>query len=236
MAYYIAVQKEDGSYLGLNIKKSGYFGNSYTYQERGACTLEEIDRYTTRYSNEAFFKSCLLSEKIFPIDDIEHPLVIYYYKKDENGKEERKISDYILYKESKSFVENPALVIEYIFNKAKENDYLFFRQLADTLPANLTTASLVTKIASLLEKNATNERDELGLNNCSPLGDNMVTATAKLLIYKNHIIKENGTVTYTKEINHESFHSLLAFISNYEKMQSKDKNSGYTKTLKLEEN
>lgn len=236
MAYYVAVQKKNGNYLGINIKASGFFDALSKYQEVGACTLEEIDRYTTRYSNEALFKGCLLSERILPKDDIEQPLVIYYYKKDENGKEERIVSDYILYKESKSFIENPTLVIDYVLKKAKENDYLFFRQLADTLPANLTSASLVTKIASLLENNAINGSNELRLDVCLPLEDNIVTATTKLLIYNNHIIPENGTVTYTGEINHESFHNLLAFISSYEKALLKDKSSGYAKTLKLEEN
>lgn len=234
MAYYVAVQKKNGNYLGINIKESGYFDKPFSYKEIGACTLEEIDRYTTRYPYEVFFKRCILSEGILSIDDINQPLVIYYYKEDENGKEERKVSDYILYKDSKKYIENPLLVIDYVLKKAHDNDYIFFRKLADTIPVNQICASSVTKIALLLERNTINGNNELKSDIYPSFGDEMITEVIKLLIYNNRIIPNSGTVTYTKEINFESFHNLLVFISNYEKELAKDKASGYKKSLKSE--
>ena len=37
MAYYFAVETEENTYVGKNIKKSGYFGNNFTYKNHCEC-------------------------------------------------------------------------------------------------------------------------------------------------------------------------------------------------------
>lgn len=232
MAYYFAVQKKDKNYVGANIKKSGYFDLPSTYSESCACTLEEIDRYTTRFPNESFFKRCLVSEEILSQEDIDQPLSIIYVEDEDKEFQSWQVKGSILYFESKKYIENTQTVIDYIETKTKENDYTFFRELAQTMSQTSISASLVTRIASLLEKSVLDGEKVKELDAVNPLGENMVIATAKMLIYKNCIVPETGSVTYTNDLNYEAFHNLVSFITNYEKTLEKDKSSchKYVKT------
>lgn len=230
MAYYFAVQKKDGNYLALNIKESGYFDSPYKYEEPCACTLEEINKYTTRYTNERLIKNCLISEGILSMDDEEQQLVIIFVEDDDKEYKSWKVKGKILYKDSKNFVENTQLVLEYIIKKAEENNFTFFRELATTLPSNLVSTARITRIASLLEKSIVNGTREPELDSVTSLGENFIVNTAKILIYKPQIIPETGAVTHTDEVDPEAFHNIVSFIRDYETRLKKDKNSGYTKT------
>lgn len=227
MAYYFAVQEKNKNYIGANIKKSGYFDIPYTYSEQCACTLEEIDKYTTRFPNEMFLKRCLISEEILSEKDIEQPLSIIYVEDNDKEFQSWQVKGSILYIESKPFIDNPQSVIGYIQNKAKENDYIFFRNLAQTMPATSIGASLVTKIASLLAKSVTTGVREEELDAVNTLGENIVSSTAKILICQNRIIPDTGAITYTNELNYEAFHNLVSYISQYEAVLAKDNNFGY---------
>ena len=209
MAYYFAVETEENTYVGKNIKDSGYFGTKFTYKNHCECSLQEIDEYTTKFNNERILKSCLLSEGIITLFDMDKPLSIVYSE----GIEWRVVSKDILYKDSQKFIKNPNLIIDYITNKYEENDNEFFRQLEETLPVNSIARCMVAKKATEIEKRLLGEiTDE----------SKTIYNTAKILVY-NFCLCDEGELVIKDETNKESIHHIVSFISNYELKLNKDK-------------
>ena len=60
MAYYFAVETEENSYIAKNIRNSKYFGSMTRIHEPYACTLGEIDNFTSEFENEDKLKEQLL--------------------------------------------------------------------------------------------------------------------------------------------------------------------------------
>lgn len=209
MAYYFAVETEENTYVGKNIKKSGYFGNNFTYKNHCECWLQEIDEYTTRFNNEKILKSCLLSEGIITLFDMDKPLSIVYSE----GIERRVVSKDILYKDSQKFIKNPNLILDYITTKYEENDNEFFRQLEETLPVNSIVRCMVAKKATEIEKRLLGELTNQSKN---------ISATAKVLVY-NFSLCDEGELIIKDETNKESIHHIVSFINNYELKLNKDK-------------
>ena len=50
MAYYFAVETEENSYLAKNIRSSKSFGRENSTQKVYACTLSEIDFFTSSFN------------------------------------------------------------------------------------------------------------------------------------------------------------------------------------------
>lgn len=209
MAYYFAVETEENSYVGKNIKYSGYFGNECTYKNHCECSLEEIDRYTTKFNNERMLKHCLLSEGIITLFDLDKPLAIIYSE----GIERRIVSKNILYKNSQKFIENPNLIIEYITNRYEENDNEFFRQLEETLPVNSIARCMIAKKATEIEKRLLGEITD---------GSKTISNTAKILVYDFYLCDE-GELVIKDETNKESIHQIVSFINDYELRLNKNK-------------
>ena len=224
MAYYFAVETQKNNYNALNIKRTRtYSHKAYRYENPFECTLKEIDQITTTFKNEEELRLALIN--CFSLNSInfDKSFTIFY----KEGMESRLLSSPILYEDSRDFIEEPNEVIGYIENKFYEKDNEFFRQLAATLPDESITKSLVSKIASLIENDTTNNSKE------DLVRLNFVTETAKLLIYQNYI-NEQGSITYINKINYEKFHNLLGFISSYKLTLNKENTSNLKriKTIK----
>ena len=210
MAYYIAVETEKNNYTGLAVKRSGFFGRAYSYKyetDPYATTLEEIDQYTMHFPNEKSLKGCLVSEYILPETVIDKPLSIIHF----DGKEARKVTGPILYKETKSLVENIALVIEYITKKSSEADYVFFGKLETLTKTEPKSLSLVTSLISLIKRNREGENKNEETNTT-------VIELARALIY---VSQDDGTPT--EKVNYENLHNLVALINEYENSLVQDK-------------
>lgn len=231
MAYYFAVETQNNNYNAINIKRSrAYLHNAYMYESSFECTLNEIDKITTTFKDEEELRLALINCYSLSSDNFDKTFAIFY----KEGMESRLLPNSILYEGSRELIENPNQIIKYIENKSLENDYDFFRQLATTLTDESITKSLVSKIASLIEKSViTGERLE-ELDRLNIFGGNLVTETVKLLIYQNHI-NEQGNVTHTNIINYEKLHNLVGFISNYENTLNKE-NTSNLKRIKTKEN
>lgn len=231
MAYYFAVETKENNYNAINIKRSRtYSHQAYTYDNPFACTLKEIDEITSTFKNEEELRLALINCYSLNSQNFDKSFRIFY----KEGIESRIVSKSIIYEDSREYIEEPTEIIKYIENKSQQNDYNFFRQLADTLSDESITKSLISKIASLIEKSTiTGERDE-DLDKLNILGTNIVTETTKLLIYQNYI-NEQGNITYKNKINYEKLHNLVVFISNYKLTLNKDKKSNL-KRVKTKEN
>ena len=231
MAYYFAVETKVNNYNAINIKRSRtYSHQAYTYDNPFACTLKEIDEITTTFKNEEELRLALINCFSLDLQKFDKSFTIFYKK----GMESRLVSNSILYEDSREYIEEPTEVIKYIENKSLENDYNFFRQLADTLSNESITKSLVSKIASLIEKSIVTVTKDEELDRLNIFGTNIVTETAKLLIYQNYI-NEQGNISYKNKINYEKLHNIVAFISNYKLTLNKDRTSNLKK-IKTKEN
>jgi len=225
MAYYFAVETQKNNYNALNIKRTRtYSYEAYRYENPFECTLKEIDQITTTFKNEEELRLALIN--CFSLNSInfDKSFTIFY----KEGMESRLIPSPILYEDSRDFIEEPNEVIRYIENKFFEKDNEFFRKLATALPDESITKSLVSKIASLIENDTTNNSKE------DLVKLNFVTETAKLLIYQNYI-NEQGSITYINKINYEKLHNLLGFISSYELTLNKE-NISAKKRIRTKEN
>jgi len=229
MAYYFAVETQKNNYNALNIKRTRtYSHEAYMYENPFECTLKEIDQITSTFKDEEELRLALINCFSLSSTNFDKTFAIFY----KEGIESRLISSPILYEDSRELIENPNGIINYIEKKSLENDYDFFRQLATTLPDESITKSLISKIASLIEKSVISGERVEELDRLNIFGGNLVTETVKLLIYQNHI-NEQGNVTYTNKINYEKLHNLVGFISNFELTLNKDKN---LKRTKIKEN
>ena len=231
MAYYFAVETQTNNYNAINIKRSRiYSHNVYMYENPFECTLKEIDKITTTFKDEEELRLALINCYSLSTENFDKIFAIFY----KEGMESRLLPNSILYEDSRELLENPNEIIKYIENKSLENDYDFFRQLATTLTDESITKSLVSKIASLIEKSVISGDRTEELYKLNIFGGNVVTETVKLLIYQNHI-NEQGNVTYTNKINYEKLHNLVGFISKYEKTLKKDEITSL-KRSKIKEN
>lgn len=195
MAYYVAVETANNHYLGIDIKRSGFFGTEMAYKEEAKCTLEEIDTYTTKYLNEEHLKKSLLSERILSKKYKTCPLAIVYVP--EKGKEQ--VVGTLLYKDYKEYLKNPYLVVEYITRKVKELDFEFLKELEKILASNLTTKDSSLDISKLLD------------------GDMTIIESIKKLLNANQT--EN---TESEQINHNNLRMLVQLISDYESLNKKE--------------
>lgn len=231
MAYYFAVETEKNNYNAVNIKRSRIYSNQvYVYDNPFACTLKEIDEITSTFKNEEELRLALINCYSLNLQNFDKSFRIFY----KEGMESRIVSKSIIYEDSRELLEEPTEVIKYIENKAKENDYNFFRQLANTLSDESITKSLVSKIATLIEKSIISGEPTEELNKINILGTNLVIETSKFLIYENYI-NEQGNLSYKNRINYEKLHNIVAFISNYQLSLNKDKTSNLKK-VKTKEN
>lgn len=231
MAYYLAVETSEKECVALNIKKSGYFGIKNHNEIKYECTLEEIISYTTKFENRERLMQCLLSEGIVREDDFEKPIWIVYA----SGIEVRKIRSDILYKDSRSFFENPHLVIEYIINKGEERDSLFFRKLSLTLPETSITTYMISKLATAMEHESIyNERslkDKLKYPLKIRVDEKLIPNIAESLVQDCYIDGE-GELLFSSTVDYEKLNAIISFINQYESTLTKEKENGPKKTRK----
>ena len=188
MAYYIAVETQEKNYSALNIKKSGYFGlTNKPDQMVYECTLEEIDGYTTKFQNKDRLMWCLVSERILPAQQHNYSLAIVHT----NGPEVRIVDENILYADSKKYLQNPNLVIEYIKNKIEENDVMFLRKLSSTLPETSVITYMIAVLATTMENNyiygTKSFKEKLTSPRPVPLDETLISNIANALVYDCYI-------------------------------------------------
>lgn len=223
MAYYVAVETEKDNYTGINIRRCRQsFGKNYTYDEPHACTLQEINDITTTYKNEEEFKKALVASFALKLEYLDKPLAIIYNE----GIETRIINGSILYENSRNLIESIDSVIKYVECKYTENDYKFFRELADCLREDSINKSIISQVASIIELKLASTNPAVNDLNIPEI----ITTSAKLLVYKNDI-NEKGIVSPTRKVDYEALHNLVSFITVYEQKLEKEKNSGFKKTF-----
>lgn len=204
MAYYFAVETEENSYLAKNIRSSKSFGRENSTQKAYACTLSEIDFFTSSFKDELELKTTLLKEGIITEGDINKNLAIFL----SSEKEQRLVSNVILYENNRSMLYNPKEVVEYINKMAKSLNFEFFTKLEAIQEDNSKSKALIKTILSIIENKQNHQENEIG-------NTQIIDAISNLLIYE---IKRNkkGIDMCSQDVNYEKLHNLIAFINDYE--------------------
>ena len=125
-----------------------------------------------------------------------------------NGKELRITQD-ILFKKDKKYLENPSLVVEYFTNKFLSFDTDFSKNLVVALSEN-PTKRIVEVLIKKMEESTTYGRQ---------LDKEESLYVAQMLIYN---LGEEGSIIKPATINYEKLHTAIAFISNYENKIAKE--------------
>lgn len=209
MTYYIAVEKEQNSYIGLNFAKLVYHVDKAQKKEKNGYTLKELDEFTSRFESESDLKSYLSKEKIITTEIYDKPILVISV----NGDEVEEIIGSPIYKDNKQMVANPMLVTEYIISKYNELDLDFFKKLYDfygeETVAGIKIKELISKLSTIQDHSVF--KDELTTVNEN--GDTLLSEIIKLTMLDiKHI--ENEKVVYSG-LNYERLRSIVTFILNY---------------------
>ena len=235
MAYYFAVETTESAFEALNIKKSEKFKKLCDTKSTYECTLEEIDQFTTQYFDEKHLANDLNGDKILPNFRYNNPLAVIYV----NGGEIRKLQGNLLFKDSKELIENPNLTIEYIINKAIEEDSVFFRKLSLILPENNINTYMISVLATAIEdkkiKHNAHLIDKFKMLFNKRSNDDFIKNIARSLVEFCYLDGE-GKLIFSDTIDYEKFRYTVSFISEYEREYQKVKTEGPKKTKKKKKN
>lgn len=231
MAYYFMMEEKKGKYEIIDITRSILFTKLSNYRSVGACSLQEIDIFTTYFFDIEELKKDLLKENIINIEDISKTLSIRISR---NGKYEKVMYD-MLFQKDIEYIINPEKIIKYLEKELRNNNFDLIEKLANNFLNYhdcMSTAPEVREFASASKRN--NQRsihfDEFDQNRDLPL-----RRMLKLLIYKHNELP-NGYINYKNEVNYRHLHDIIAFVNNYNKKMELllEKNSSITNSDNFE--
>ena len=213
MAYYFAVEESKKSYVALNIKMMENDENTAKKDPSlYECTLEEIDKFTSQYSDEEKMREVLYRNKVIQWCYYKSKFSVIYKNQDEL----REVNGNFLYADSRKYIEDYNLVIEYIINKVKSKDTMFLDNLSFVVRDDRLTVYMLTSIA-------------LTINPGDKKFDTIIRNFTQSLIQECYL-NGNKELMFSKQIKYEKILKIIAFISLYEKELEKDK--PYTRTKK----
>lgn len=223
MPYYMAIETKLNDYTAINIKKTKEYKKIFQSDEAYECTLEEIDRFTSRYHDKKSLTYDLCGEGVLGGCYYNGSLAIVCAENEQISWIEKSF----LFKSSKQYLENPSLVINYIKQKTKELDFSFFKELATSTNVSEQIANFINTHSVTIEQLAIIKSDQNQSDIISSLLNHLDTIAevlAKLLINDSKV-SETGEITLTDQLNYQKFRNLLIFISDYELQNTKAKNT-----------
>lgn len=188
MAYYLTVQKRQGEYTEINVKKMKEFerltrftGNSYS--------LEEIDVFTSKFDSETQLKSKLYDKGIIDLEDITKEISIRIKKNDKL----EKVRYDLVYENTKKFLDKDYLVYSLL---SLQNDRVFLEKLVSNYRNSYSNAIAIAEIKNYL----------LGNFNI-----NIYSTLSHFFIKEIFNVDGNGVAT----LKYKSLHDLAMFVCNY---------------------
>lgn len=213
MAYYFMVETKKGNYQKLNITKSSCFTKLSKFRQTGACSLEEIDLFTTSFYNELELRKHLIEEGILSIN-LAHKSLSTRISKNNNY---HKVMYDFLYQKDIEYIINPKILIKEIYTRDITNDFIFLRELAKNYQNYYDCSSSAPELRELANLSLTYGIRQKELNELDGEGNPLSVRVIKLLIY-DYYQDNSGLITYNEsKIKYSHLHSLIAFINNYDK-------------------
>ena len=218
MAYYFMIEEKKGKHIPLEIKKSIYFQITKSqYNKPFAYSLNEIDSFTMMFNNEQELRNALISEGILPIELHYKQLSIRFLTK---GQYEKVRYDF-LYQKDIEYIIEPLKVVEFIMQKYYQNDFVFLQKFANNFSKYRECSTTAPEVAQSSAASIREGKRNYLLESIDKNGDLLVARLVKLLILK-HTEETDGTIKYKDEINYRNLHSVIAFINNYYKVDTKE--------------
>lgn len=214
MAYYFMVEEKKGSYKALDFNNSKYFKRLSTNKGNKG-QLEEIDKFTMNFNNEAELREDLLQEGILPLELFTKPLSI---RKKDKDKYTKVMYDF-LYKKDRVYIDNPKELIKRIDYKLESYDFKFVCDIATNYIKYYDCSSSAAEVRAYALDSMRLGTKSKYFDYLDDNFDNPLVRMLKLLIYK-YYQSSNGSVHYyTNEIKYRNLHSLIAFTNNHDKKQ-----------------
>ena len=219
MAYYLMIETKKNKYQELPIEHSRVFTKLTNYRKSGACSLKEIDLYTTMFYNEEELRKSLYEEGILSPELINKPISIRSISKGDS----KKLPYDFLYQKDLEYLINPNKLIDEINRRNLANDFHFIKNLADKFQnfydCNATASELKHHANTSLNTGIRSKYlDELDRQ-----GDNLTVRFLKLLIFK-YYQKPTGEIIYQDDIKYLNLHHIIAYMNNYNKKYQEEHN------------
>lgn len=219
MAYYFMVEKKKGQYLPLDITKATCFSKKSNYNKEAACSLKEIDIFTTQFFDIQELRTKLIYDRILPLELANKPLSIRLFK---SGKYNKVMYDF-LYQKDIEYLANSQKLINDIEERYYQNDFQFIKEFAAHFQDYHVCKTTAPEIRNFAERSLNTGIKYRYLNIRDSEGNLPITRLVKLLIYK-HYQRQDGKIIYKDELNYSVFHHVIAFINNYDKKLEEAKN------------
>ncbi|MGN1358559.1 MAG: hypothetical protein ACI4WU_04245 [Bacilli bacterium] len=228
MAYYLMIEAKKNIHQELPIENSKIFTKLTNYRKTGACSLKEIDLYTTMFYDEQELRKSLYEEGILSPELINKSLSI---RTIQHGVRKKVPYDF-LYQKDLEYLMNPNKLIAEINQRNLDNDFLFIKNLAEKFQScrdcNATASELKHHANASLN---TNHRSKY-LDERDRQGDNLVVRFLKLLIF-NYDQKPTGEIIYYNSIKYSNLHHLIAYMNNYNNKHQEKKSLENSNTSQL---
>ena len=196
MEYYLAVERNPDSYEEIAIKKT-QLGRNLFINTTSNCTLSEIDRFTTEYINLEQFLHELYCDRVTPWPNSSVAIVSV-----SDGKIIT-IENDLLFKESKKYLDNPYLTLEYLTNELSACNIEFVRDLFEKIE-NPNEKEILKMLIKEME--AKLEYD-------IPIDMNVLTCIADLLVYNTD---DSAHIQEPRLYEYPKIHNVVSVIQKNE--------------------
>lgn len=217
MAYYIMYEDKKGKYEVIDITKSMLFVKDSKYTKRGACSLKEIDLFTSTFNDIIELKKQLIVEGIIDFDVANKNITV---REVSNGKYKKVMYD-MLYQNDLEYIAFPDKIVSYCRKREICNDYLFLKELAMAFrgyrDCSVETADLLNYVSISLRQGVRYKYlDEVDKN-----GYKLVERMVRMLVF-DYSVSPAGYVKYNSYVKYRNLHKLIAFRNNYNKKKLKN--------------
>lgn len=212
MAYYFMVESKKGKHTPIDITKSKYFTKKTKFTKEGACSLEEIDMFTTSFKNEIELKIKLASEGILPKEFIDKPITARILNKEKYSK----VTYDLLYQKDIEYILEPKRIIQVILEKYYQKDYLFMQRFGEHFQRFYKCESSAPELRQYAQMSIIKGSNYRCLDELDKEGNLPIVRLAKLIIYESYQHRD-GSITYLDKVKYSNLHHLIAFINNYNK-------------------
>lgn len=216
MAYYMMYEDKKGKYEVIDITKSIIFTKESKYTKVGACSLKEIDLFTSMFNNSNELKKQLLVEGLIDNDQANKNISV---REITNGKYKKVMYD-MLYQDDLEYIAFPERIVNYCKRRDLNNDYLFLKELALAFrgyrDCSGEVADLLNYISTSLKLGVRYKHmDDVDKN-----GMKLVERMVRMLVFE-YSMYPDGYIKYNQTVKYRNLHKLIAFRNNYNKKKLK---------------
>ena len=194
MAYCLTI-KNGNNFRLLDISSLTYFDRLSKFKDKYSYSLNEIDKFTSYFDNEIYFREYLYNSGIITLDEITKDLSIRMKSKDKLVKVEYGL----VFSDVKKYFDEVYLIASIL---SKQNDYVFLNKLLARYRNSYSNNENIALIRNIM----------IGNSNISiyrVLSDFVFNE-----IYSKHYNEQINDFEYN--LKYKSLHDLAMFVHNYD--------------------